>query len=453
MHLILLSGGSGKRLWPLSNGRRSKQFLQILQGPSGARESMIQRVYRQLQEIGGWDSITIVAGAEQKDQLNEQLGDDVNIVTEPEHRDTFPAIALASSYLYSELGVKKSEVITILPVDPFVGMDYFDNIKTFQNELSSDRNELVLMGVVPTFPSEKYGYIVPFNKKSQILKVRYFMEKPDKDTAKRLIQEGALWNCGVFGLRLKYMFELLQTKYHISAVSYTALLEAFNSLKRTSFDYEVVEHADLAKVIRYNGLWKDLGTWETLTEEMAFGVTGNFLMDNLCENTHVINEQSIPVIAMGLKDMVVVASHDGILVAEKGETYRLKEYVATFPQRPMYEEKKWGAYVVLNHEFYEDGTEALTKRLIFNKDGQISYQAHYKRKEIWTVIKGKGQLRLNGDYRTVVSGDVIQINEGDCHAIQADGHLEIIEVQLGSPLIEGDIVRFETDWEARWENY
>ena len=446
MHLILLSGGSGKRLWPLSNDTRSKQFLQVLPGPDGTRESMVQRVYRQLKEVGGWDSITVAAGAAQKDQLGLQLGKEVNLVMETERRDTFPAIALACAYLYSEKGVKESETIAVLPVDPFVELDYFNKIAEFREILNSDSDELVLMGAFPTFPSEKYGYIVPKDTESTLSEVKYFKEKPDKCTAERLMQEGALWNCGVFGLKLGYMIRLLKERYHIADLSYSQFLESFHTLEKTSFDYEVVEHAEHIQVIRYNGTWKDLGTWETLTEEMASNLTGNAYMDHQCENTHVINEQDIPVVAMGLKNAVLVASRDGILVAEKGETYRLKEQIAQLNQRPMYEEKRWGRYIVLSHQFYVGGVEALTKRLLIDKGSQISYQYHTSRKEIWTILTGEGTLRINGELRQVSPGDVIQINEGDQHAILANTDLELIEVQLGSPLIEEDIVRLEMNW-------
>lgn len=446
MHLILLSGGSGKRLWPLSNDIRSKQFLQVLPAPCGGMESMVQRVFRQIKEAGNWDSITIAAGSSQKDQLELQLGNDINIVIEPERRDTFPAIALACSYLYSELGVRGGEYIAVLPVDPFVDIDYFKNIKKFPGLLESLDNGLVLMGAEPAFPSEKYGYIVPKNRREEISEVKYFKEKPEKDLAEALIKEGALWNCGVFGLKLSYITEILQNKYGIKDLSYQNLLQEFKNLKKTSFDYEVVEHADKIKVLRYKGKWKDLGTWETLTEEMALDVTGRSLLDDFCSNTHVINEQEIPVIAMGIRDAVVVASRDGILVASKGETYRLKEFISELNCRPMCEERRWGRYDVLEHTTYEDGTEALTKKLAINKGGQISYQYHNNRKEIWTILKGEGLLYVEGKKRKVLPGDVVKIDTRIRHGIMAVTELEIIEVQLGNPLIEDDIVRLEMSW-------
>lgn len=446
MHLILLSGGSGKRLWPLSNDIRSKQFLQVLPSPAGDLESMVQRVYRQINEAGIWDSITVAAGANQKDQLKMQLGKDVNIVIEPERRDTFPAIALACSYLYSERNVAEDEVIAVLPVDPFVDVNYFQSINRFEDILGKDQKTLALMGASPTFPSEKYGYILPSDAGMEISEVKLFKEKPEIEVAKSLIAQGALWNCGVFGLKLGYITEILRTKYNIVDLSYDSMQKTFLDLNKTSFDYEVVEHADNIKVLRYHGKWKDLGTWETLSEEMATDTSGVVKKDGLCNCTHIINEQEIPVIVMGIKNAVVVASRDGILVAEKGETYRLKDFISDYKNRPMFEEKRWGSYKVIEHTFNQDGTEALTKKLHINKGEQISYQYHNSRKEIWTIIKGEAILNKEGEISKVSAGDVIKIDEKEKHGIYAETDIEIIEVQLGSPLIEDDIVRLEMEW-------
>lgn len=445
MHLILLSGGSGKRLWPLSNDVKSKQFLKVLPGPNGKHESMVQRVYRQLQEVGGWDSITVAAGATQRDQLELQLGKDVNIVIEPERRDTFPAIALACAYLHGECGVNYDEAIAVLPVDPFVDLDYFMNIAKYEKIIKKQPNGLVLMGAAPSSPSEKYGYIIP-KTKEDISEVEYFKEKPDAKTAKTLIEKGALWNCGVFGMELGYVAKIMETKYNIAELNYNALLTNFTELAKTSFDYEVVELAESINVIKHEGNWKDLGTWETLTEEMEFEVSGIARTDDFCTNTHIINALDIPVIGMGIKNAVIVASRDGILVAEKGETEKLKDFIKDLHARPMHEKKRWGRYEVLEHTEYEDGTEVLTKKLYLYAGKQISYQYHNNRKEIWTIIRGEGILLLNGEERMVLTGDVIKISEDEKHGLKAVTDLEIIEVQLGKPLIEEDIVRLEMNW-------
>lgn len=442
MHLILLSGGSGKRLWPLSNEIRSKQFLKLLDGPNGEMESMVQRVYRQLKTVGGWDSITIAAGEAQTDQINLQLGKEVNLVIEPERRDTFPAIALACSHLLSKKQVGVDECIAVLPVDPFVETEFFEAVQKIEGKIIESGADLVLLGATPLFPSEKYGYIVPKENSSE---VRLFKEKPNKILAEGLIGQGALWNCGVFGLKLGYVMSILSEKYGIHDFDYESMQKEFLKLKKTSFDYEVVEKATNIHVIKYTGAWKDLGTWETFTEEIAEKGTGNVVIDESCANTHVINEQGLPVVAMGLRDTVVVASHDGILVANKGQTYKLKNMTANLSYRPMYEERRWGSYIVLDKSI-QDGFESLTKKISLSKDGQISYQYHRCRKEVWTIISGEGLLYLEGHKKVVKQGDTIEVEMGTRHGLKAITELEMIEVQLGKNLVEEDIIRLQYDW-------
>jgi mannose-1-phosphate guanylyltransferase len=441
MHLILLSGGSGKRLWPLSNDVRSKQFLKLLKDENGKPESMVQRVYRQIKEVGGWESITIAASASQRDMITLQLGDDINLVIEPERRDTFPAIALACSFLYSEKSIKREEIIAILPVDPYVDLDYFIKVTEIEEAIKVQA-DLLLIGAAPTFPTEKYGYIIPDIIGNSIMDVTYFKEKPTVIEAQSLISKGALWNCGVFGLKLGYILDILEEKYKITDFNYDTMKETFKSLKKTSFDYEVVEKAKNIKVIKYENKWMDLGTWQTITEEMQNKAEGNVIMDATCQNTHIINDLNLPIVAMGINDSVIVASSDGILVAKKEETHRLKEIISDINNRPMYERKRWGKYKVL-----EGNAGTLTKKLIIESGKQISYQYHNNRKEIWTIISGEGLLYLDGMKSKVSIGDVIKVDEKMKHGIMAINELEIIEVQIGSNLVEEDIVRIEMEWE------
>lgn len=441
MHLILLSGGSGKRLWPLSNDVRSKQFLKLLKDEHGKSESMVQRVYRQIKEVGGWESITIASSASQIDMITLQIGADINLVIEPERRDTFPAIALACSYLYSEKSIKRDEIIAILPVDPYVDLDYFIKVGEIE-KVFTEKTDLVLIGATPTFPTEKYGYIMPAKTKNTVAEVIHFKEKPTEPEAERLIENGALWNCGVFGLKLGYILDILEEKYKITDFNYGTMKETFKTLKKTSFDYEIVEKAKNIKVIKYENKWMDLGTWETITTEMNKLIEGNVLFNDSCFNTHVINELKIPIVVIGINDAIIVASSDGLLVAKKEETYKLKEIISDINNRPMYERKRWGKYKVI-----EENIGTLTKKLIIEAGKQISYQYHNHRKEIWTIISGEGILYLDGEKRKVSLGDVIKVDEKMKHGIMAINELEIIEVQIGNNLVEEDIVRIDMEWE------
>jgi mannose-1-phosphate guanylyltransferase len=450
MKMLLLSGGSGKRLWPLSNDARSKQFLKVLTDPNGVMESMVQRVWRQLELSGLVESSYVATGKSQLDLLNSQLDHSAQIIVEPERRDTFPAIALAATYLYSILGVSLQEVITILPVDPFVELTFFDKIKQLEDMVLSSGADLALIGVKPTYPSEKYGYIVPESlgdgsHRALYSKVSHFREKPQESQAEELIQQHALWNCGVFAFKLDYIInQLVQRGYPIQ---YEAMLQHYNLMPKISFDYEIVEQAKHIIVAPYEGGWKDLGTWNTLTEEMDEHLVGKGIIGEECRNTHLINELPMPVTVLGLSNVAVVASADGILVTDKAASPRIKDVMKHMEQRPMYEERRWGWYRVLDYTHSREKQEVLTKRIHIYQGKNQSYQVHFKKSEVWTVISGSGEFVLDGILYTIKEGDVLAIPQGSEHSILAITDMDIIEVQTGSELVEEDHIRIHMEWD------
>ncbi|EMK2596050.1 sugar phosphate nucleotidyltransferase [Bacillus cereus group sp. MYBK65-1] len=446
MKLILLSGGSGKRLWPLSNDSRSKQFLKVLKNENDEMQSMVQRVWGQLTSLGIENDAVIATSKSQVDMINSQLGNDVPIIIEPERRDTFPAIALAASYLYSKEHVDLDEVVGVLPVDPYVENSFFERLLDLEKALNSSNADLGLMGVTPTYPSEKYGYIVPDIEEStqELIQVSHFKEKPAATEAEELLKQNALWNSGVFAFKLDKIISLLDQKG--LPVQYDVLVQRYASLPKISFDYEVVEKTENIIALPYNGSWKDLGTWNTLTEEMGMNILGKGNMGIECEQNHIINELDIPVSVLGLSNIIVAASPDGILVSEKDASPRVKELVGDWDQRPMYEERRWGWYRVLDHTKYDDGNEVLTKRIGITASKNLSYQYHHNRSEVWTIVKGEGIFVLDNEIRVVRPGDVLEIQPRQRHAIKAITDLEFIEVQSGSELVEEDIVRIYMQW-------
>jgi mannose-1-phosphate guanylyltransferase len=446
MKLVLLSGGSGKRLWPLSNDARSKQFLRVLEKENGELQSMVQRVWGQLQNVGLAGNTVIATSKAQVDMIQSQLQGQAELIIEPCRRDTFPAIALAVTYLYSIQGVSPNEVVAVLPVDPFVQDSFFERVKDLEQVVTDSGADLALIGVKPTYPSSKYGYIVPKERNAEnYLSVARFTEKPTEEHAADLIQMGALWNCGVFAFRLQYVLSILGEKG--LPIQYEQMLKQYDKLPKISFDYEVVEKTDHIVALPYNGYWKDLGTWNTLTEEMGTSQIGKGIISHDCVNTHLINELDIPVTVVGGSNLVVAASPDGILVSDKAASPRIKDLIGQFDHRPMYEERRWGWYRVLDYQKFKDGKEVLIKRIKIAAGKNLSYQLHDHRNEVWTIIKGKGELVLNDKLFSVKPGDVIEINAGDKHAIKAAEDLEIIEVQTGTPLIEEDIVRLAMTWD------
>ncbi|WP_445491756.1 sugar phosphate nucleotidyltransferase [Niallia sp. 03133] len=446
MKLVLLSGGSGKRLWPLSNDARSKQFLKVLEDDNKKLYSMVQRVFSQLKKVNLDQSTVIATSKSQVEMLQNQLNLEVPLIVEPSRRDTFPAIALASVYLYSELNIDLEEVVGVLPVDPYVDDHFFKRITDLEMLLDETNADIALMGVKPTYPSSKYGYIVPKNSQetNNYINVAHFLEKPTPDKAKLLINQSALWNCGVFAFKLGYIIS--KVKALGLPLDYQKLSNQFEKFQKISFDYEVVEKTANIVALPYEGYWKDLGTWNTLTEEMGTNLLGKGIISEDSTNVHLINELDIPVTVLGSNNLIVAASPDGILVSDKDASPRIKELIGQFDNRPMYEERRWGWYKVLDYTKFEEGIETLTKRICIKKGKNLSYQQHYHRSEVWTVIKGSGEFVLNDQLFQINTGDVLEVPIAAKHAIRAITEIEIIEVQRGSQLIEEDIIRLETDW-------
>ena len=413
-------------------------------------ESMVQRVVRQARETNLTTHITLATNASQLDIITNQLGDQVSVVTEPERRDTFPAIALAASYLSLAKNCSDDEVVVIMPCDPYTEIGYFETIARMVECVQHDVAELVLMGITPTYPSAKYGYVVPQPTANgqeptvNSLPVARFTEKPTVAVAEELLKQGALWNGGVFAFRLGYMMNIVR-KY-ITSASFEDTRSRYSEFPKISFDYEVAEKAHSVAVVPFTGQWKDLGTWNTLTDELRQHTIGNAVLGPKCENTHVINELQNPIFVDGVKDIVVAACPDGILVCAKKETENIKKYVENLTPRPMYEERRWGTYRVLDDTTYSDGSHSLTKSITLKPGKNISYQIHHHRAETWTFVQGEGLFVLNGVEQYVKAGDTVHIPVEHYHAIKALTELTFIEVQCGNPLIEEDIERFEWDW-------
>lgn len=426
MNIVLLSGGSGKRLWPLSNDIRSKQFIKILKREDSVYESMVQRVYRQIKAVDSEAKVTIATSKAQISSIHNQLGEEVGISLEPCRRDTFPAIALATAYLTDVQGIDPEESVVVCPVDPYVDDSYFEAVKKLAVQADKGEANLVLMGIAPTYPSEKYGYIIP-KSGDDVSEVVSFKEKPDAETAKRYIEQGALWNGGVFAYKLKYLLN----KAHelIDFTDYNDLFKKYDTLTKISFDYAVVEKEDKIQVMRYSGQWKDLGTWNTLTEAMEESTVGNAIMNENCDNVHIINELDVPVLAMGLHDVVISASSDGILVSDKEQSSYIKPFVDRIDRQIMYAEKSWGSYRVLD---VEEGS--MTIKVTLNPGHGMNYHSHMHRDEVWVVVSGEGHTVVDGVQKKVTVGDIIPMKAGCRHTVVADRELKLIEVQLGKEI-------------------
>lgn len=438
MNLVLLSGGSGQRLWPLSNDIRSKQFIKIFHREDGELESMVQRVYRQIKAVDTDATVTIATSKSQVSAIHNQLGEEVGISVEPCRRDTFPAIALAAAYLKDVQDIGKEESVVVCPVDPYVENDYFEALKALGDRAAVSSANLVLMGIEPTYPSEKYGYIIPIGKE-QVSKVSMFKEKPTQEVAKDYIAKGALWNGGVFAFKLGYV--LNRAHELIDFVDYEDLFNKYDTLNKISFDYAVVEHETEIEVMRFAGTWKDLGTWNTLTEAMDSHAVGEALFNEQCKNVHVVNELDVPILCMGLKDVVVSASPEGILVSDKEQSSYIKPFVNTLDHRVMFAEKSWGSFKVIDID-----KASMTIKVTLNAGHQMNYHSHQHRDEVWTVIAGEGKTIVDGMEQNVKAGDVITMSAGCRHTVIAESELKLIEVQLGEAIDVHDKQKFELEY-------
>ena len=436
MNIVLLSGGSGKRLWPLSNDIRSKQFIKIFKKPSGKFESMVQRIYGQIKSVDPGATVTIATSKSQVSAIHNQLGMDIGLSVEPCRRDTFAAIALATAYLHDIKNVPSDEAVVVCPVDPYVEQAYFECIKQLYETAKGGDKRLVLMGIQPTYPSEKYGYIKPV-KKDNGENGYAFTEKPTEEKAREYIEAGALWNGGVFAYKLSYVLD--KARDLLGTDDYDRLLERYSELKKISFDYAVVEAEDSIEVIKYSGEWRDLGTWNTLTEVMDDPIIGDAVLNEACENVNVINELDIPILGMGLKDVVISASAEGILVSDKGQSSYIKPYVDAIDSRVMFAEKSWGAYRVIDIE-----DDSMTVKVTLNPRNHMNYHSHERRDEIWNVVAGSGRVIVEGTERFIRPGDTVSMPAGCKHTVIAgENGIQLIEVQMGRDIDVSDKRKFE----------
>jgi len=424
MNIVLLSGGSGKRLWPLSNGVLSKQFLKLLKDDKGNFESMVQRIMRQLTSNIPEANIFVSCHESQVDVIQQQLNK-VEIISEPDRRDTFPAIVLAAAHLRYKKQMNDNDIFVTLPIDVFVENSYFQLLRDVESFVNNCN--IGLLGTIPSYPSEKYGYIKHINGK-----VTGFVEKPSAVEAEKLISQNALWNCGVAAMKIGYVLDLAQ-KY-VEFDNFEFLYEQYRNLPKISFDHEVIENEFSIQTALHKDEWKDLGTWNTFVEEIGTNIIGDALISDNSTNTHTLNMLNIPVIVQDMHDAVIIASYDGILVTSKSGSSHLKPLVERISCRPMYEQRKWGKHRILDYNTGD--SSSLIKRIHMDAGKSMGYQYHTKHTQIWIILSGKGILTIDEVDSVVSANSVIQIPIGANCSLLAATKMEFIEVQLGHGELE-----------------
>ena len=437
MNIVLLSGGSGMRLWPLSNDTRSKQFIKLFKNEEGTYESMLQRTYRQIKSVSDDVHITIAAPKSQASAIINQLGEDVSLCLEPARRDTFPVVALAAAYLHDELNVPTDEAVIVCPVDPYVENSYYEAVVQMKELADSGKADLTLLGIEPTYPSAKYGYIIP-EEKTAVSRVKAFKEKPDSSTAEEYLQAGALWNAGVFAFRLDYILNKAHEMFAFK--DYRDLYARYRNCPVISFDYAVAEKETSEQVVRYKGEWKDVGTWNMISEVMTDPAKGDVTMDDCCRNVNVVNELDIPILVMGEQNMIVAASGDGILIADKARSGYMNPYVRKISTDVHYADKSWGSYQVI-----DAGDGYLNIKATIKAGNRMTYHVHELRDEVWTILSGEGRTIIDGMEQIVRPGDVVTMAAGCKHTIIADTELTILETQIGDEIVASDKTKYPLD--------
>ncbi|HSC74697.1 MAG TPA: mannose-1-phosphate guanylyltransferase/mannose-6-phosphate isomerase [Pseudomonadales bacterium] len=453
---VILSGGAGKRLWPLSRESHPKQFLPLFDG-----KSLFNLTLARVQ-AEGFAAPMVICNSEHRFMAAEQLGSvESRIIIEPCSRNTAPAVAIAA------LAAQPDDILLVLPSDHlFTDADAFRTMMLAARPLA-EAGHLVTFGVQPVFPATGYGYIkrgTAVNAGNGFY-VEKFVEKPDAATAQQyLISGDYLWNCGVFMFRAAALLQAM--RHHAPAVidactkSYAAHTvdlgfirldnHAFAAAPDISIDYAVMEHTDKAVVVPCHTAWSDVGSWSSLADSMEKDSDGNVVRGDVVlqntQNSTVFAEEKL-VVVMGVDNLIVVETDDAILVAPRAESENIKKIVETLTEqqrshvrshRKVY--RPWGFYDSIG-----EGDRHKVKRITVKPGGCLSLQMHHHRAEHWIVVRGTARV-VRGDEEFLLSeNQSTYIPLGVTHRLENPGSiaLELIEVQSGTYLGEDDIVRFE----------
>ncbi|MCM5509492.1 mannose-1-phosphate guanylyltransferase/mannose-6-phosphate isomerase [Vibrio sp. CC007] len=455
---VILAGGIGSRLWPLSRAQHPKQFLKLT-----SEKTMLQETAIRAEAICNERSITI-CGDEHRFLAAEQLreiGLLGKLILEPEGRNTAPAIALAALEIKKEHG---DALMLVLSADHFIEeqADFLDSVHKASMIVS--RGKMATFGVKPTYPETGYGYIKPGKKVIDGWDVKQFVEKPDIENAQRYLDEGYYWNSGMFLFKAsQYLKELQQFRPNIYRVCDNSISTAtkdldflridkdlFSKCESESIDYAVMEHTKNAVVVPLSAKWSDIGSWSALWELTDKDAKGNVIQgDVLCldSSNNLFRAEHKMIAAVGVDDIVAVETKDVVLIANKDKVQQVKSLVESLERSGRQEHilhrevyRPWGKY-----DAVDTGNRYQVKRITVKPDEKLSLQMHHHRSEHWIVVAGTALVTIGDSTKLVTEDQSIYIPLGTVHALENPGKipLEMIEVQTGSYLQENDIVRFE----------
>lgn len=453
---IILAGGSGSRLWPLSRELYPKQLLNL-----NSDKSLLQSTFERLKRFMPAENIVSITNVKHSSNVRlqlEQISDEVNILAEPLSKNTAPAIALATKFIQTK---EDDPVILVVPSDHLIKNNekFIETVK--KGEKLAQEGFIVTFGIEPDYPETGYGYINILNEPVlDGFKVKEFVEKPDSETAQKYVDAKTyFWNSGIFMFKASTMIAEIEKLapeifkvMNVFDFSRSSKVEynLFDRMPNISIDYAIMEKSDKIVLVKLESDWNDLGSWQSIYDvskkDKHDNVMIGHVLDENSKNSFVYASSKL-VATIGLEDTVLVETEDAILACKKDQTQEVKKIFDKLKKqndnthlvhKTVY--RPWGFYTVL-----AQGKGFLTKLIHVNTEQRLSVQSHNHRSEHWVVLSGKAKVVIEGKEHILSPGHSIDISLKAIHSLQNpyEDDLEIIEVQLGDLLVEDDIVRYE----------